>query len=64
MYKLQWAYLTNKDGNNIPATDLVYNDTDFVYEDIEDAEHDRLMLMKIQKSAAKQNVKYFKIKEL
>lgn len=64
MYKLQWAYLTNKDGNNIPATDLVYNDTDFVYEDIEDAEHDRLMLMNIQKDAAKQNVKYFKIVEI
>ena len=64
MYKLQWAYLTNEDGSNINVTDLVYNDTDFVYEDREDAEHDRLVLMEIQKNVAKQNVKYFKIKEL
>ena len=64
MYKLQWAYLTNEDGSNINATDLVYNDTDFVYENREDAEHDRLILMEIQKNTAKQNVKYFKIKEL
>lgn len=64
MYKLQWAYLNNEDGSNIHATDLVYNDTEFVYEDINDAEHDRLMLMNIQKDAAKQNVKYFRVVEL
>ena len=44
MYRLQYALAFDKDGNNIPAENLVWNDTAFEYEDREDANEDRITM--------------------
>lgn len=46
MYKLQWAFIKDADGNNISPDNFVYHDTVFEYEDWDDAEIDRIDLMK------------------
>lgn len=44
MYRLQYAVAFDKNGNNIPATDLEWKDTVFEYEDEQDAYEDRIMM--------------------
>ena len=46
MYRLQWAYVCNEDGSPIGATDFVYHDTVFEYEDLEEARQDRAEMMR------------------
>jgi hypothetical protein len=58
MYKLQWAFIKDADGNNISPDNFVYHDTVFEYEDWDDAEIDRIDLMKEAKD------KYIRIVEV
>ena len=58
MYKLQWAFIKDADGNNISPDNFVYHDTVFEYEDWDDAEIGRIDLMKEAKD------KYIRIVEV
>jgi hypothetical protein len=58
MYKLQWAFIKDADGNNISPDNFVYHDTVFEYEDWDDAEIDRIDLMREAKD------KYIRIVEV
>lgn len=58
MYKLQWAFIKDADGNNISPDNFVYHDTVFEYEDRDDAEIGRIDLMKEAKD------KYIRIVEV
>ena len=58
MYKLQWAFIKDADGNNISPDNFVYHDTVFEYEDWDDAEINRIDLMKEAKD------KYIRIVEV
>ena len=44
MYRLQYAAAFDKNGKNIPATELEWKDTVFEYEDHEDANEDRITM--------------------
>lgn len=57
IYKLQWAFMFNEDGSSINASDYVYHDTVFEYEDFDEAMEDRIALM------SKSKDKYIRITE-
>lgn len=63
MYRLQWAHIANEDGSRIYADDLVYHDTDMVYDDMHEAENKRLQLIKRQEGIGP-NFKYYRVKEI
>ena len=58
MYRLQWAFIKDADGNSISPDNFVYHDTVFEYEDRDDAEIDRIDFMKEAKD------KYIRIVEV
>ena len=58
MYRLQWAIITDANGNDISPEDFVYYDTVFEYEDRDDAEQDRITMM------AEMKDKYIRIVEV
>ena len=58
MYRIQWTYIKDENGNPISAQDFEYHDTIFEYEDQDDAQEDRLALLN------ETSDKYFRIIEV
>lgn len=52
LFKLQWAYMMNKNGAQIPADEMNFHDfgAGWVYEDREEAEFDRLHFLQNQRN--------------
>ena len=63
MYRLQWAHIANEDGSRINADDLVYHDTDMVYDNYTEAANIRQILIKKQEGIGP-NFKYYRVKEI
>lgn len=55
MYKLQWTFIKDANGNNISPDNFVYHDTCIEYKNREDAEIGRINLIK------ESNDKYIRI---
>lgn len=58
MYRIQWTYIKDENGNPISVKDFKYHDTIFEYEDQDDAQEDRLTLLN------ETSDKYFRIIEV
>lgn len=63
LFKLQWAYMMNKNGAQIPADEMNFHDfgASWVYEDRDEAEFDRLHFLQNQRND--NNFKYVRIVE-
>lgn len=57
MYKLQWAFIKDENGIDIPVDKFEFHDTVFEYENEQDAMEDRIVMQ------MKCNDKYIRIKK-
>ena len=46
MYRLQWAFINDANGNRIDPKNFEYHDTVFEYEDRDEALEDRITMMR------------------